>query len=122
MTQAKLKKKSANQLYAERYLANLTTSWHDGYHYFVFQIKLNGELKFSDREGEVAWAEAAEYARKLIADVRERRQEVEVIKKMNAIALMELKSNDSKAVARAIGRLEKGIIAVGSPLKSVSKN
>lgn len=113
------KKKSANQLYAERYLANLTTDWFDGYHNWVFLIKLNGETKFSvgGTDEEPAWTEAAEYARKLIADVKERRDEVKVIKKMSTIAHMELKSNDSKVVARAIDRLERGIASVGSPLK-----
>ena len=117
---AKAKKKSANQLYAERYLANLTTDWFDGYHCFVFQIKLNKELKFSDPLPEVAWTEAAAYARKLIVDVRERRQEVKVIKMMRAFlpsCNACLKTADKKAVARVIERLEKGIVAVKSPLK-----
>lgn len=120
MAQAKTKKKSANQLYAERYLANLTTHWHEGYHNFVFQIKLNDNLMFSDCDEEVAWTEAAEHARKLLADVRERRHEVKVIKMLRAFlpsCNAYLKTADKKAVARVVERLERDIAVVKSPLK-----
>jgi hypothetical protein len=113
-------KKSANQLYAEKHLSDLTTDWFDGYHHFVFTIKLKGETKFSNREEQVAWAEAAEFARKKLADLRERRAEVNTIKRLRAFLPSVntcLSPKDKKSIARAIQRLEQGIATAGAGIR-----
>ena len=122
MKAAKAKTKSANQKFAEKHLANLTTEWFDGYHNWVFVIKLNGETKFTvgGTDEEPAWAEAAEYARKIIADVKERRHEVRVIKMLRAFPAQVnsyINPKDKKALARAIERLEQGIIRASLSLQ-----
>lgn len=103
-------KKSANQLYAEKHLT-LTTEWFEGYNNDVFVIKGRG-FHFSSRSPEEAWTEAAAYARQKLASIKERRDEVKVIKMLRAFlpsCNACLSPKDKKSVARAIIRLENGL-------------